>query len=121
MRSTRVVVAVVRCHGPLHDRADALADPPRRRRTLVPDRPQRNVLRIGIFRVGEPILRAHRVGRDDVQAAQEGEAQFLDGVHLEDILTVHLDVAYHATPLLLITGVCVYARSNRPPRSMRAE
>ena len=34
---TRVVVAVVHRDGPLHDRADALAHPPRRRRPDVPD------------------------------------------------------------------------------------
>ena len=40
--AARVVVAVVQRHGPLHDRADALPDPPRRRRPLVPDLAERS-------------------------------------------------------------------------------
>ena len=39
--AARVVVAVVQRHGVLHDGADALADPSRRRRPLVPDLAER--------------------------------------------------------------------------------
>ena len=62
--AARVVVAVVQRHGPLHDRTDALADPPRRRRPLVPDLAER------LDHVG-----ARHLG--DGQLAEPGEGETL--------------------------------------------
>ena len=62
--AARVVGAVVQRHGPLHDRADALADPPRRRRPLVPDLAER------LDHVG-----ARHLG--DGQLAEPGEGEAL--------------------------------------------
>ncbi len=78
--AARVAVPVVQRHGVLHDGADALADPPRRRRPFVPDGPQR------LDHVG-----ARHLG--DGQLAEPGEGE-----------------AFHARqPVLAVLGVACSA------------
>ena len=62
---------------------------------IAPVRLVHDVFGVGVVGVREPVLRAHRVGRDDVPAGQERPPQFLGRVHGKRRLAVNGDVSDH--------------------------
>ena len=107
LRNNRRLQAAMRSYGPT-----ASATTFRAPRVIAPARHVHDVLCVGVFRVREPVLRAHGIGRDDVPAGQEGAAQFLGCVHGKRRLAIHSDVPDHVDhPFSSGRGVRPRARS----------